>query len=250
MNLLREKMKDGEMLRGTLISLTDPAMAEIFANAGFDCVWIDAEHTYMSYKDILCHLSTARSAGIATVVRVPQNDLTATKKILEMGPDGIIFPMVCSAKEANDLIAMTLYPPNGTRGFGPMRAIGYAPERSRDYVEKESLSLGRFVQIESTALIDALDEVAKNPYIDGFIFGPNDLSGSAGEMLNVFGERTVSEIRRAVDILKKNNKKIGLACGCRPEELEFWKSLGLDMIFSGGDWSFLYAKATEVLKLL
>ena len=38
--------------------------------------------------------------------------------------------------------------------------------------------------------------------------------------------------------------------GYRPEELEFWKSLGLDMIFSGGDWSFLYAKATEVLKLL
>ena len=132
MNLLREKMKDGGMLRGTLISLTDPAMAEIFANAGFDCVWIDAEHTYMSYKDVLCHLSTARSAGIATVVRVPQNDLTATKKILEMGPDGIIFPMVCSAKECNDLIAMTLYPPRGTRGFGPLRAIGYAPERSRD----------------------------------------------------------------------------------------------------------------------
>ena len=63
-------------------------------------------------------------------------------------------------------------------------------------------------------------------------------------------ERTVSEIRRAVEILKKNNKKVGLACGSSPEELEFWKSLGLDMIFSGGDWSFLYAKATEVLKLL
>ena len=250
MNLLREKINNGETLRGTLISLTDPAIAEIFGNAGFDCVWIDAEHTYMSYKDILCHLSTARSANIASVVRVPQNDLTATKKILEMGPDGIIFPMVCSAKECNELIAMTLYPPNGTRGFGPMRAIGYNPANSKDYVERESLSLCRFVQIESVALIDELEEAAKNSYIDGFIFGPNDLSGSAGEMMNVFGEKTVCEIRRAVEILKKHSKKIGLACGSRPEELAFWKSLGLDMIFSGGDWSFLYSKATEVLKLL
>ncbi len=250
MNLLRERIQENKMLRGTLISLTDPALAEIFGNAGFDCVWIDTEHTYMSERDVLCHLNAARAANIAAVVRLPQNDLTATKKILEMGPDGIIFPMVRSAKECDDLIDMTLYPPNGTRGFGPMRAIGYAPERSKEYVERESLSLCRFVQIESIALINELDEAAKNPYIDGFIFGPNDLSGTLGEMLNVFGEKTVSEIRRAVDILKRNGKKIGLACGCKPEEIEFWKSLGLDMLFSGGDWSFLYAKATEVLKLL
>ena len=250
MNLLREKIQENKMLRGTLISLTDPALAEIFGHAGFDCVWIDAEHTYMSYKDVLCHLNAARAANIAAVVRVPQSDLTATKKILEMGPDGIIFPMVCSAKECNALIDMTLYPPHGKRGFGPMRAIGYNPAKSRDYVEKESLSLCRFVQIESIALIDELDEVAKNPYIDSFIFGPNDLSGSIGEMLNVFGERTVSEIRRAVEILRRHGKKIGLACGSRPEEIEFWKALSLDMLFSGGDWSFLYAKATEVRNLL
>ncbi len=238
------------MLRGTLVSLTDPCLCEIMAGAGFDCVWIDTEHTYMSYKDVLCHLNAARAANIASVVRLPQNDLTATKKILEMGPDGIIFPMVRSEKECNELLAMTLYPPHGTRGFGPMRAIGYAPQKSKDYVEKESLSLCRFMQIESVSFIDELETVAKNPYIDGFIFGPNDLSGSLGEMLNVFGEKTVSAIRRAVEIIKRHNKKIGLACGCRQEEINFWKSLGLDMIFSGGDWSFLYTKAKEVLELL
>ena len=87
MNLLRERMREGAMLRGTLISLTDPALAEIFGNAGFDCVWIDTEHTYMSHKDVLCHLNAARSANIPAVVRLPQNDLTETKRVLEMGPD-------------------------------------------------------------------------------------------------------------------------------------------------------------------
>ncbi len=250
MNLLRERMEKGGMIRGTLVSLTDPCLCEIMGNVGFDCVWIDTEHTYMSERDVLSHLNAARASNIASVVRLPQNDLTATKKVLEMGPDGIIFPMVCSAKECDALIDMTLYPPNGTRGFGPMRAIGYAPEKSREYVEKESLSLCRFVQIESVALIAELESVAKNPYIDGFIFGPNDLSGSVGEMMNVFGEKTVSEIRRAIEILRRHGKKIGLACGCTRGDIEFWKGLKLDMLFSGGDWSFLYAKAAEVQKLL
>ena len=181
---------------------------------------------------------------------MPQNDLTATKKILEMGPDGIIFPMVRSLREAEELIEMTLYPPRGTRGFGPMRAIGYDPSRSRDYVERESLSLCRFMQIESASMIDELERIAANPYIDGFVFGPNDLSGSLGEMLNVFGDKTIFEICRAIEIVKRHGKKIGLAGGCGVKTIEYWKSFGLDMLFVGGDWVFLFEKASEVFKLL
>ena len=250
MNFLREKINGDEMLRGTLVSLSDPCLCEIMGNAGFDCVWIDHEHSYISFKEVLSHLNACRAAGVASVVRLPQNDLTATKKILEMGPDGIIFPMVRTFEEAELLIEMTLYPPYGTRGFGPMRAIGYDPSKSPDYVEHESLSLCRFMQIESVSMIDELDKIAANPFIDGFIFGPNDLSGSVGEMLNVRGEKTVIEIRRAVEIAKRHGKKIGLAGGCSVEVIEYWKSFGLDMLFVGGDWVFLFEKAVEVLKLL
>lgn len=99
MNPLRLKLQKHERLFGTLVSTTDPCMCEIMGNIGYDCVWIDMEHTYMSYKDVLCHLNAAKSAKIPAVVRLPQEDLTATKKILEMGPEGIIFPMVKSAGE-------------------------------------------------------------------------------------------------------------------------------------------------------
>ena len=57
----------------------------------------------MSYRDVLCHLNGARSAHIASLVRLPQNDLTATKKILEMGPDAVLFPMVRSKAEFEEL---------------------------------------------------------------------------------------------------------------------------------------------------
>lgn len=32
--------------------------------------------------------------------------------------------------------------------------------------------------------------------LNGFIFGPNDFSGSLGEFLNVFGEKTLFEIKK------------------------------------------------------
>lgn len=250
MNLLRKKLEEGGLIRGSLVSLTDPALCEIMGNVGFDCVWIDTEHTYMSYKDVLCHLNAARSSGIASLVRLPQNDLTATKKILEMGPDAIVFPMVRSYDEFRELMDMTLYPPLGTRGFGPMRAIGYCAAKSREYVKDGHLDTCRFMQIESVSMIDELERIASDPYVDGFIFGPNDLSATVGDFLNVFAEPTVNQVKRAIEIIRKSGKLVGIACGFDPEELKLWHSLGLDMIFSGGDWTFLYNRARATLNML
>ena len=249
MNSLREKLKT-QRISGTLVCLDDPCLCEIMGNIGYDCVWIDMEHTYVSYKEVLCHLNAARSVNISSVVRLPQNDLTATKKILEMGPDGIIFPMVRSFEEFEELMKMTLYPPLGTRGFGPMRAIGYDATRSRDYVEKSCFELCRFAQIEHIDMIDDLEKIAQNPYVDGFIFGPNDLSGSLGEFLNVFGEATVSQMKRAIEILRKSGKYVGIACGSDEKTLEFWSEFGFDMIFAGADWNFVYSQGKATLEAI
>lgn len=249
MNTLREKLKK-QKIAGTLVCLSDPCLCEIMGNIGYDCVWIDLEHTYISYKDVLCHLNAARSAEISSVVRLPQNDLTATKKILEMGPDGVIFPMVRSLEEFNSLVQMTLYPPLGTRGFGPMRAIGYDADRAKEYVYRDNFDMCRLVQIEHVSMIDELEEIAKNSYIDGFIFGPNDLSGSIGEFLDVFGNATASEIKRAIEILRRNNKYIGVACGFGENTLKYWMELGFDMAFAGADWNFVYECGRKTLETI
>ncbi len=103
-------------------------------NIGCDCVWIDTEHTYMSCKEVLCHLNGTTSANIPAVVRLPQNNLTATKKILETGPDEMIFHMAKSAEEIKDLIAMTLHPSPRTCEFGPLRAISYGDVDAKEYI--------------------------------------------------------------------------------------------------------------------
>ncbi len=248
MNILRKKIENKEKIKGTLVSLTDPCLCEIMGNIGYDCVWIDTEHTYMSSKEVLCHLNAARSANIPAIVRLPQNDLTTTKRVLEMGPDGIIFPMSKSANEVRSLIEMTLYPPHGTRGFGPLRAIGYGAVDAKEYVKEKSFDMCRFVQIEHIDMIDELEEIVKIPYIDGFIFGPNDLSGSLGDFLNVFGEKTLSKIKHTIELLRKHGKYIGLAGGMTDSDIKNWSELDLDMLFAGADWCFVYSQGKETLE--
>ena len=94
MTTLREKIESRLNLDGTYINLNDPCISKIVSRIGFDYIWIDMEHSYLSYDNLLCHIQTIQAYGIAVIVRAPQNDLTATKKILDMGVDGIIFPMV------------------------------------------------------------------------------------------------------------------------------------------------------------
>ena len=165
-----------------------------------------------------------------------------------MGPDAILFPMVRTAEQAKKLIDMTLYPPYGNRGFGPMRAIGYGAEDAKKYVDEKSLEMCRFIQIEHIDFIDDLEEIVKIPYVDGFIFGPNDLSGSLGEMLDVYSEKTISAMRRAVDILRKHNKCFGIACGMDDKGIEFWSGFDPDILFAGADWNYIYQTGCDTYK--
>ena len=247
MNILKERIRKGEKLCGTLVSLTDPCLCELLCKVGYDYIWIDMEHTCISFKDALCHLNAARSAGTPAIIRVPQDDLTYTKKIVDMGPEGIIFPMIRSYDEVKRLIETTLYPPLGTRGFGPLRALGYGAIDSDKYTSETNLEMCRFVQIEHVDFIDDIERIVELPYIDGFIFGPNDLSGSIGEIGRVFDDNTMDLLRKAIKILRAHGKYIGLAGGHSPETLRKWSELGIDMLTAGSDWTFLFDQATKSL---
>ena len=248
---LKEKIKNKQKIIGMHINLNDVATARIAGLAGFDFVWIDLEHSNLSLEHLLGHILAVKVTGTSVIVRVPVSDLTYTKKVLEMGPDGIIFPMVKSAEEANKLIASTLYPPYGTRGFGPMNAVGYGFNSIEEYIANTCDNMCRFIQIEHVDAVNALNEIIKNQYIDGYIFGANDLSGSIGELGKVFSENTTSLIKKSITTLKENDKFIGISTGDTSEKtLSYWHDMGMDMISAGADFDFLQQSALKTRKVL
>lgn len=244
--MLKEKIRNKEKLIGMYVQLGDISIARIAGLAGYDFIWVDTEHSYMSFETVLGHIMALKSTGTPVVVRVPQDDLTATKKILEMGVDGIIFPMVRNAEEADRVIGYTLYPPEGERGFGPMGAIDFGFQKAFEYTQRSQNDLCRFIQIEHKDTVEDLDRIMRNPYIDGYIFGPNDLSGSYGMLGQVFSQEITGVIRQTIARLREHGKYVGIASGGYSKDvLEHWSSLEPDMLSAGADFDFIRDGAVQ-----
>lgn len=244
-NMLKEKIIAREKICGTHISMGNGYIADIFAMAGFDFVWIDTEHSVIDYKELLNCITIIRAHGVPVIVRVQVDNYNHTKRVLEMGVDGIIFPSVDTAEYAQKCIASTYYPPVGNRGFGPLRAVNYGFSDSDEYIRHQE-RLCRFVQLESTRAIENLSDIVKNPYIDGYIFGPCDLSGTLGKPNQIYCAENLALIQKAIGILKEHGKYIGVSLGSTQEaDQKKWLEMGVDMISSGTDYDYILRAAKE-----
>ena len=81
---IKEKIKERVPLIGTHSTITSTVGTEIFSYLNYDFIWIDMEHTVLSCEQVYQHILAAKSGGSAAFVRVPVDDLTYTKRVLEM----------------------------------------------------------------------------------------------------------------------------------------------------------------------
>jgi len=203
--ILKERINDGDLVIGSWITISSPAIAEIMVKAGYDWLVVDLEHSTISIEQAGELIRTIDLGGSAPLVRITSNSPDQIKRVMDAGAHGIIVPMVNSAQDASDAVAATRYAPQGNRGVGLARAQGYGPKFS-EYLEWQKESAIVIVQIEHKDAISNLEEILATPGVDGFIIGPYDLSCSMG----IPGEFEKSEFKDAMDyILAK-----GLAMGC------------------------------------
>lgn len=102
--------------------IPSPVATQALAPAGADVVLIDQEHGPIGLEGM--HAMVASTAGTACSpwVRVPGCHEASVKAALDAGAEGIVFPLVTTAKSAADCVALTRYPPEGRRGWGPFVA--------------------------------------------------------------------------------------------------------------------------------
>ena len=113
-NPLKKLLSENEYVIGTGYYTREPALCEMLAGI-YDFIWIDWEHTWLDRGDIANALIACKAGGAPAIVRVPWNDPVLVKPILEMGPDGVIFPQIHNVEEAKLAIASCTYPPEGLR---------------------------------------------------------------------------------------------------------------------------------------
>ena len=167
-------------LIGSWITLNHISVAEILADAGFDWLCVDIEHSVTDYAEVQQLILAIQSKGLKAYVRVGDNNARIIKRVLDAGADGIIVPSVNSASEARKAVDAIKYPPYGKRGVGLSRAQSYGFGFD-DYCDNKSKEIKLIVQIEHIDAINELDAIITTDGVDGTFIGPYDLSGSLGK---------------------------------------------------------------------
>ncbi|MCR5794237.1 MAG: hypothetical protein K6G61_02650 [Solobacterium sp.] len=251
MGVLQEKLLAGQLCFGSHISLNDPSVTELVGNVGFDYLWIDTEHTTIDLDHLQMHLIAARAAGVSAIVRIPWNDPVRAKPVLEMGPDGLVFPQIQSFEEAELAVQSCMYPPRGIRGFGPRRAVQYGRIPASRYLDEIDGFLLKFLQIEHIGILKDLPRIVRMPEITGFVIGPCDFAASMGKIRDMDHPDVHRKIDEAIVIVRDAGKVVALSQGPTSDEaLHNWYHRGVRMISYGSDVRSILAGAQESLNRL
>jgi 2-dehydro-3-deoxyglucarate aldolase len=205
---LKLKLKNKENTIGSWITIPHQAVIDILAEAGFDWLCIDLEHTAIDYNETQILIGFIQAHGMAALVRVSKNEEVVIKRVFDAGADGIIVPMVSTAYEAAQAVAYSKYPPTGKRGVGLNRAqrYGFNFEEYKEWVNDYQVVIA---QIEHIDGVNNLEAIVDTPGIDGTFIGPYDLSGSLG-IPGKYNEPIVIEaLKRAEEICRRKNISLG-----------------------------------------
>lgn len=206
---LRSALAEGRCAVNAWLTLPHPFTAEIVARRGFDSVCVDLQHGLADLGQLAPLLQAIQQTPASALVRAPWNDPSALMRILDAGAEGIIVPMVNSAREARAAVDACRYPPAGSRSYGPTRA---AEVHGPGYRREADDTLLLFAMVETRAGLDAVDEIAAVDGIAGIYIGPSDLSLALGlepRMDNPHPEH-VAAVDRILQACRAHGKVAGL----------------------------------------
>jgi 2-dehydro-3-deoxyglucarate aldolase/4-hydroxy-2-oxoheptanedioate aldolase len=243
----RSKLLAGDLLVGPVVTLPAPEVAEILAAAGFDWLFVDAEHAPLGMRDVQALLQAA-GFHCPCLVRVPAGEEAWIKKALDTGAAGLIIPQVHSPEQAERVVSLCKYPPQGARGVGVARAQGYG-SRFGEYVATANEQLTVVVQAESAEAVRNIGAIARVPGVDAILVGPYDLSASLGKP----GELADPDVRGAIAAVRDACLSAGVrlgAFGADASAVQSFIDQGFTLIAAGIDTLFLSGAARDLLSAL
>lgn len=234
MNWIRQRVLSRELMVGTWLNLGSSLTAEIAGRAGFDWVVIDIEHGAGDHESLVHQLQAVSGTRAAPLVRIAWNEAPRFKRVLDLGPAGVVVPYVTSAEEARQAAAAMRYPPQGVRGVASMnRASGFAQEFDAYFAEAND-GLLTVVQIETATAVERAHEIAAVEGVDVLFVGPMDLSVNMGIQLQYQHPEFRSALARIADACRSAGKAAGILLG-RAAQIEETIAAGFSFIGLGSD---------------
>ena len=207
-NGFRRRLASGERLVGTMVTLPCPSVAEILVAAGFDWLFLDAEHGPLEVPDLMGILQAVGERA-PSLVRVPELSEGHIKKVLDIGAAGVIVPQVNSAEQAARVVQYARYAPQGSRGVGLARAHGYGFD-FESYIQQANDKVTVVVQAEHRDAVDNIESIVAVPGVDCILLGPYDLAASMGKMGQVDDPAVTAAIGKVTAACKQANLPLGM----------------------------------------
>lgn len=244
-NTFAERLRKGDKLIGSIVSLAAPEVAEIYSAAGLDWLFIDTEHGSL---DMPLAQRVMQAARVPCVVRVADAQEATLKKALDSGAAGVIVPMVNSAVIAKAAVQFCKYPPLGRRGVGNARAQGYGLHM-QEYLDAANTHTAVIAQIEHISAVDNIETIVKVSGIDALFIGPYDLSGSMGKLGQVEHPDVLAAIDKVREACQKAGRTLGIFSGS-PDRGKTFLDQGYTLLAVGIDTLLLGRAARHIVDTL
>jgi 4-hydroxy-2-oxoheptanedioate aldolase len=204
---LRQKWTAGLPTFGGWCTSGSAFTAEIMATQGFDFVTLDVQHGLYGYESVVSAIRAVDTTPAVPIVRVPSGDPAFAGKLLDAGAQGIIFPMIETADDAEGAVKACRYHPRGARSFGPARA-GLRFGRDPDVLGGLALCI---VMIETSRSIENLPQIVSVEGIDAVFIGPADLAITYG--MPPAAEPVPGVHADAIELVRQTARNAGLGVG-------------------------------------
>lgn len=239
-NPVKKLLREGGLVIGGTIQASNPDTAAIMANAGFDFLWIEGEHSPITLETTRNIILLTQGRKAVPFTRVPVNELWTAKRMLDIGSLGVIFPFTDSVELARQAVAACKYPPAGLRGVGPgMASLRWpAPEGYTKWADDNVMVI---VIVERPIAIEHIEEIAAVPGIDVIFMGLNDLSYNYGVPGQLNAPVMRAAVKRVMGAASKHNIAVGGPAG--PAAIKGMIDEGFRFIQGPSDLSLLQTAA-------
>jgi 4-hydroxy-2-oxoheptanedioate aldolase len=208
-NVLK-KLRSGQVVNSIKLNLSDVRAAEIAALCGFDCLWVDMEHTANDFHSIENIIRAAKIYDVDVLTRVSKGCYSDFIRPLEMDSTGIMVPHLMNIEEAKQITYFTKFHPVGRRPIDGGNADGkYCLIDANEYIKEINNERFVVVQIEDPEVIEFLDEICKLPGIDMLFFGPGDFSQGIGTPNDFSNGKLIEAKKLVAKTARKHGKFVG-----------------------------------------
>ena len=217
------------------LEFDSPGIGQIAKAGGAEFAFVDMEHSGFGIDAVKRILRYMQAADLPTLVRPPSKAYNHIARVLDIGAEGLLLPMVGSAEETKTILNHMKYVPAGERGV----ALSIAHDRYRPGVPAKTMRAANALTaciplIETRAGIANVEEICALKGVDGVWIGHFDLSCSLG-IPGEFGHRDFrAATRKVVAAAKKHNKCCGRMVSSVAEGVKLFRE-GFDMICYSAD---------------